>query len=251
MNTLTVKKCGHCGKMKPATSEFYHRDSKRSSGLQSWCIECVKNYNHGNKTATSSNDGGSTIDTDNEIVELYLMAYLEGYNKSNNKTYGGRTREAREYAVQVCPQAAPLIKAYGDAISNSQRIITNEEKLGLEIVVGIRKLNLKQDFENGIQPATNPNPPRSPSPAENLSIVKTYCNWIERNDFAPQDALLMHFTGASRGAFVNSRRKLAEMGYILEQSDLGWTVTKRPTKEKTLNEMSKEEVIILLKKLIA
>lgn len=249
MDTLTMKRCGHCGRMKPATAEFYHRDEKKSSGWQSWCKECVRSYRAGNGTAL--NGSAQIANADDEMVELYLMGYLEAYNNSTKKTYGGRIQEAREYAAQLCPQARQLIKAYGNAISGGKRLESRDEKLGLAIVVGIRKLNLKQSFKKGNRPTTNPNPSKPSSPAENLSIVQTYCNWIENNDFVPHDTLLAYFTGASRGAFVNSRRKLTETGYVLEQSNFGWNVTGRPAKEKTIDELSKDELIALVKKLVA
>lgn len=245
---LTMKQCGHCGKIKPATAEFYHRDNKRPSGYQSWCKECVKAQYRPSSNYNGNGSPSPIIDTDNELIELYLMAYLEGYNKSNNRTYGGRIREAREYAIQVCPQAEPFIKAYGASISAGKRLESREEILGLEIVTGIRKLNLKRTFKKGEPPTVSQ--PKQSSPAENLSLVKMYCAWVEQNDFVPQDALLAHFTGATRGAFVGSRRKLAEMGYILEQVDWGYKIAKRPAKEKTIDDMSKDEVVALLKKLL-
>ncbi len=35
-----TKTCGQCGRTLPATTEFFHRDKNRPSGLYSWCKEC-------------------------------------------------------------------------------------------------------------------------------------------------------------------------------------------------------------------
>lgn len=37
------KTCSNCGKVYPATSEYFGKDKARKNGLQSWCKECKKN----------------------------------------------------------------------------------------------------------------------------------------------------------------------------------------------------------------
>lgn len=248
------KKCGRCHQYKPATSEHFNIDNTHSSGFQSWCKDCARKA-YLERRSNGSVDLPTGNQQEDELVELYLMAYLEGYNRSTLKRYGGKIREAKAYALQVCPQADKAIRAYGQVMGNRGKVETPEQKLGVKITSGIRQLQLKEKFylkekfnNNKLTPSESPPPPSTP--AENVSISEKYCNWLEQNDFVPNDVPLAYFTGVSRGAFVNGRRKLTDQGYILEQVEFGWKVTKRPTKGKTIEEMSKEEVVILLKKLL-
>lgn len=42
--SIPLKKCTKCGIEKPATTEYFHRDKNRPSGLFSHCKQCVRNY---------------------------------------------------------------------------------------------------------------------------------------------------------------------------------------------------------------
>ena len=43
------KKCTKCGEEKPATPEYFHKDSQNKSGLKMSCKQCVKAWYEANK----------------------------------------------------------------------------------------------------------------------------------------------------------------------------------------------------------
>lgn len=44
------KKCSKCSEIFPATLEYFYSNKARKDGLQTYCIECVKKYNHSEKS---------------------------------------------------------------------------------------------------------------------------------------------------------------------------------------------------------
>jgi hypothetical protein len=84
---------------------------------------------------------------------------------------------------------------------------------------------------------------------ENTSISKHYRDWCEKHDFVPGDAVLAHFLDCNYNALVYVRKTLIEKGWKFERVPNGWNIVK-PEKPKTLEEMSKDELLAMLKKLV-
>ena len=51
-----LKHCGECKQHKPATPEYFKRDSGKYDGLNSWCKECSKSYDEENKDRRADYD---------------------------------------------------------------------------------------------------------------------------------------------------------------------------------------------------
>ena len=49
MVSETTKACTKCGKVKPATPEFFYRESRKKFGLKSWCRDCTQEYREANR----------------------------------------------------------------------------------------------------------------------------------------------------------------------------------------------------------
>ena len=39
---ITNKRCSRCGKIKPATTEYFHRNRTTTDGVNRWCKNCVR-----------------------------------------------------------------------------------------------------------------------------------------------------------------------------------------------------------------
>jgi hypothetical protein len=82
--TEPLKKCSQCGVLKPATAEYFNRQSKTKCGLRAYCKECTRQYRRNNR----------------ERRRLYNIKW----RKNNPEKEKERSRRAylnrREYALE-------------------------------------------------------------------------------------------------------------------------------------------------------
>jgi hypothetical protein len=65
-----------------------------------------------------------------------------------------------------------------------------------------------------------------PSEADKAFVFEAYTNWLDNNDFVPDDRTLAHFARIPELVFEEVRTEL--VGYQLEETDNGFKVLERP-----------------------
>lgn len=241
--------CSKCGEAK--TANMFNVDSNSSNGLSSYCKEC--NAKHAKEWRESVVQSDKR---DNDtLVELYRQAYVEGYYKSTAAFETSRRRDARNYANSLFPEAGRAIEEYTLYTRQKGKIpMTPKIQLGNTLMHNLRGLIPK--VSKGRQKSSNPiitSDESSSSKSHQGSFLRKYETWIADNDFIPPDDFLAHFCGVTAKHIIDTRSDFRKAGYEIEQTTVGWKVTKRPQKmaEKNLDDLSPDELKALLKRLVA
>ena len=76
------------------------------------------------------------------VVDFYLIAYREGWERSTKSTFHTKKDDARRYADEVCPAGVGLMKSHMDYVkaTNGNKRESPEAKAGQAIVQGIRSV---------------------------------------------------------------------------------------------------------------
>lgn len=237
-------KCASCDKVK-LPSEF-NVDKAKSNGLTSYCKQC--------NIARAAQWRGDKLaqKEQRDLIDLYRQAYSEGYFKSTLPTHTGKTREAKLYANEIFPEVPAAIQQYRNYSiakkDNPDIEKTPQIELGNLIVHNLRHLIPKSK-----RPAIKKRYTLNPIEAKERKwrgMKGGIESWIVDNDFIPTDEFISHVTGITYEHIRDTRADLRKIGYDFEQLEYGWKVTKRPSREKTIEEMSKEEVVAMLRKLL-
>lgn len=79
------------------------------------------------------------------VVDFYLSAYREGWERSTKGTFPTKKGDARRYADEVCPDGVELMKSHMDYVkaTNDNKRESPEAKAGKSLVQGIRSVCAK------------------------------------------------------------------------------------------------------------
>lgn len=183
----------------------------------------------------------------NYVVDLYVEAYKEGFEKSTKNTFTGKKRDAKANASLICPEGREALVAHSKSVIERRNPITEEEKLGLAILNKLKNLGLKKGFyiakySNGKSPHTEAKPKKSYSKRADTFAPK-YRKLIEENDFVPSDTFIVSLLdNISLSSISSIRYRLTQEGYKFEQFVYGWKVIQRPVKKVEPKKLGYEDV---------
>jgi len=87
----TIKKCGKCGEILPATPEFFHRCTRFKDGLQRWCKRCKCDYGRQQKIKREQ----KVLEPDLPGEQWRPVLNYEGWYEASNKGRIKRIKESR------------------------------------------------------------------------------------------------------------------------------------------------------------
>lgn len=100
------KPCSHCGRTLPATAEFFYRDARGRSGLDSWCKDC--------KLAYQRAYGKTHRDKRREYERRYWEKHPEKHlAKQRRWTQKARVKLSAKQLLRSRALRAEMLAAYG------------------------------------------------------------------------------------------------------------------------------------------
>lgn len=219
------KRCSQCNLVKSWSLFTY-----KNGDLLDICKECEM-FNFLKKNSDNLSE---------EAQNLYIEAYVEGFNKSTSTLYYKKKDDANKYAKDMFPEL-------GEAISESARRArygTTDNsalaKVGDSLKAKLSRLRLREKYMSNNNTASNENGKKL-----DINLHELYKGWIDKNDFIVDDNMLVFFLqGTTTGAFSGARYRLKTDGYEFSKVENGWKVVKRPEVKKTEEEsvLSDEEI---------
>lgn len=239
-------KCAHCDELK-LPSEF-NVDKAKANGLTSYCKQCNA------ERAEQWRNSKMATKEQRDLIDLYRQAYAEGYYKSTLPTHTGKVRDAKKYANEIFPEIPEAVLKYRQ-YSLARKDNPNLEKTPQTELGNLIVHNLRRLIPKSRRPVINKKPIMLTTDElkekRGHGVKKSIEDWIAKNDFIPTDEFIAHITGVTYEHSRDTRADLRKLGYDFEEIEYGWKVNKRPSKEKTIEEMSKDEVVAMLRKLLS
>lgn len=181
------------------------------------------------------------------VVEFYLAAYREGWQRSTKNTYPHRKCDAKRYADSICPSAVALRKAYMKFIKAgaSMAPASAEAKSGRILVDGIRAICT--EYRAAPEPVT---PPASngiykeQKPATARDKYEAAC----RLGFVPSAVIAAALLDVDP-SYPNQLRRLLAAAYDFVPVEEGYKVVPKRTKKQLEIDELKAEIDRLADKL--
>lgn len=218
---------------------------------------------------TNAKYTGTNSLSDDDIAELYLMAYQECFEQQpENMTIGNKKRVSRKYAATVSPVAQAALehrmrKMRGEATGHNQQYDNISKNIAPRLSHFLRSFESNRVSAN-IQPKRsismqNDNTARSWQTKFNKGVRVFYEQLSIEFDRLPSDSILSFISGRPRGNFSTARSDAKKNGFNYEhvKDDDGWLVVSRPkvttptpmVKRDELDQEKIKAVIALFEKL--
>lgn len=232
---------------------------------------------------TEDGSGIPKLETEDELVSRFGIAFEDRmkswwYNNErykeffpNGKSYSRVKREATSAALKQVGRVAT--KAYASHIKNlSDKGISYDKgnlTLGHKLTLRTAQVcsKLKREYRNSLKATVSakkvkatqkePKEIQAETQAAVLKPEDMYRSWADSEDIIPSDKSLGHFGPAHRSTWSRIRSKLVGEGYAINSGpNETWIVETRPASDdnatpKTLDELTKDELLTVLRKLIS
>lgn len=171
--------------------------------------------------------------TDSSIPDTFASHYADGLQMSTGKTRKAISREARDYAGQMCPEGEAALIAWSmcGGLGGKQpgrSPVSHMERMGQRIGAAMGKVAVRFWRESDVPNRSNGHPRVINPLGKYTTIAAAYMAWIADNDYVPDDVTIAHFAGCTRSNIAGIRRRSADQGYELFAHECGWYVAKRP-----------------------
>lgn len=249
-----IKRCSNCNQ--ELSINQFNKDKYGKDGLSSACRNC--NKKRATQWRKEKKVGNRNTEVELEQLKQSYEMYIEELGIITREEYEKHKGECKEFAFSMVPSLKQPYEDYlrlfsGEKIRQPQ---TDSERLGARVNTVLNSI-LRYKFpkdkskDNG---RSNHLPNRRTKINRSPTAKDAVISWIESgNNFIPDDTILAHFYGdITPAAFYYPRRELEKEGYEFKKVDNGWVVKKRPksNEKPTLDNMSKDELISLIKKLV-
>lgn len=171
--------------------------------------------------------------TDSSIPDTFASHYADGLQMSTGKTRKAISREARDYAGQMCPEGEAALIAWSKCgnLGKGQpghSPVSHTERMGQRVSAAMGKVAVRFWRESDVPNRSNGHPRVINPVGKYTTIAAAYMAWIADNDYVPDDVTIAHFAGCTRSNIAGIRRRSADQGYELTVHECGWYVAKRP-----------------------